>query len=263
MKFALIPLILACICAGVGPRSGHAAVSRAPAHNCEVYGGYLSGDMEAWTEGIAEQERRHRLSQSGEDLYALILSKYGYIGYLIHLKKKSEAADLIDSAEEDLAVLAGDERFAAPAAALKGALIAMRISIQPLRGVYLGRRSLRLIEEALKLDGEDPAGWVEMGNARYHMPSVVGGSRREAARCFSEAVRLFERDGSALRCNWYYLHAQVWLAKSREGLGDLVAAKTIYERLLALEPEFQWVKNELYPDLLKRMASRAKTEDPR
>ncbi|MBM3420409.1 MAG: hypothetical protein FJY11_04660, partial [Bacteroidetes bacterium] len=56
-----------------------------------------------------------------------------------------------------------------------------------------------------------------------------------------------------LQCNWHYLHALVWLAKSHEGLGNLREARKVYEKALGAEPEFQWVKTELYPQLLKRM----------
>jgi hypothetical protein len=36
-------------------------------------------------------------------------------------------------------------------------------------------------------------------------------------------------------------------------MGDLKGAKTIYEKLLRLEPDFQWVSRELYPELMKKM----------
>jgi tetratricopeptide (TPR) repeat protein len=235
--------------------SGYDLMAQAPAHNCDVYGGYLSGNMGSWTRGINEQEQKYIRSRSSDDLYVLILSKYGYIGYLINLKKNTEVRELISSAEENAAVLAKDRRYTASASALSGALIAMKISLNPLKATYLGMRSLRLIEESLKIDNSDPTGWVEMGNARYHMPAVVGGSYKESARCFNEAVRLFEANRTSLACNWHYLHALVWLAKSHEGLGELAEAKVVYERLLSIEPEFQWVKQELYPDIQRRIGA--------
>jgi tetratricopeptide (TPR) repeat protein len=222
-------------------------------HNCDVYQGYLSGEMAVWSKGIAEQEAKYLRSGTNDDLYVLILSKYGYIGYLISMKREGEAKDIISSAEKNTEKMAADPKFEARASALRGALTAMRISLNPIRATYLGMRSLKQIEASLKLDQNDPTGWVEMGNARYHMPSIVGGSFSEAARCFSQAVMLFEKEPSLLKCNWHYLHALVWLAKSYESMDNLQGAKEIYEKLLSIEPGFQWVKKELYPELLNKI----------
>ncbi|MBE0673607.1 MAG: hypothetical protein IH591_03005 [Bacteroidales bacterium] len=224
-----------------------------PVHNCDVYSGYLTGNMNTWTKGIADQEARYRKSLSSGDLYVLILAKYGYIGYLISIKNETEVRDIIASAEDNAAVLSRDKSYAAAAKAMSGALIAMKISLNPLKATYLGMRSLKNIEESLEIDNTDPTGWVEMGNARFHMPAIVGGSFSEAANCFSKAIGIFERNPELLKCNWHYLHALVWLGKSYESMGDLKGAKTIYEKLLKLEPGFQWVSRELYPELLKKM----------
>jgi len=222
-------------------------------HNCEVYRGYLTGDMAIWTGAIRSQEQRYRNSGSSDDLYVLVLSRYGYIAYLINMKRDADVRTNIAVAEAEVEKLSADKRYEATASAIRGALLAMRISLNPLKATYLGMRSLRQIEESLRINPADPAGWVEMGNARYHMPAVVGGSYLEAAKCFSEAVTLFEKDRAMLQCNWHYLHALVWLAKSHEGLGNLREARKVYEKALGAEPEFQWVKTELYPQLLKRM----------
>jgi tetratricopeptide (TPR) repeat protein len=209
--------------------------------------------MNVWTKGIAQQEEKYRLSRSSDDLFVLILSKYGYIGFIIGMKKSDEAKEMLSSAEDNVEVLVKDRAYTARATALRGALIAMRINLNPMKATYLGMRSLRQMEEALKIDDNEPVGWVEMGNARYHMPSVVGGSYKEAVRCFSQAVLLYEKNPSSLTCNWHYLHALVWLAQSHDKLGDMAEARKIYEKLLQMEPEFQWVKKELYPDLIKRI----------
>jgi tetratricopeptide (TPR) repeat protein len=234
------------------PAAGQTAGQSVPSHNCNVYRGFLSGDMGVWTRGIAEQEAKYRMSRSSDDLFVLILSKYGYIGFIIGMKKSDEARDMLTSAEENVEVLVKDKAYTARATALRGALIAMRISLNPMKATYLGMRSLRQMEESLKIDSNDPTGWVEMGNARYHMPSVVGGSYKESARCFNQAIALFEKNPANLACNWHYLHALVWLAQSHDKLGEVAEAKRIYEKILQREPGFQWVKRELYPDLLKR-----------
>jgi tetratricopeptide (TPR) repeat protein len=228
-------------------------ISAVPEQNCTVYGGYLSGDIDMFVNGIAEQERKYRASGRSDDLYILVVSRYGYIGYLLSLNNNREARRVLDDANENLETLKGDRSFRARATAMEGALMAMRISLNPLRATYLGARSMSLMEEALDIDNREPVAWVEMGNARFHAPGFAGGSKEEAVKCFSEAVRLFEADERLLKCNWHYLHALVWLAKSHEETGNLQSAKRIYEKLLSIEPQFMWVKQELYPQLLRRM----------
>lgn len=253
-------LIFLAIFSAMMPAAGQTAGPTVPSHNCNVYRGFLSGDMDVWTKGIAQQEEKYRLSRSSDDLFVLILSKYGYIGFIIGMKKSDEAKDMLSSAEDNVEVLVKDKAYTARATALRGALIAMRINLNPLKATYLGMRSLRQMEEALEIDSDDATGWVEMGNARYHMPSVVGGSYKEAARCFSQAVTLYEKNQTNLICNWHYLHALVWLAQSHDKLGELAEARRVYEKILQKEPEFQWVKKELYPDLIKRIGQQGTTK---
>ncbi|RPJ64071.1 MAG: hypothetical protein EHM12_00690 [Dehalococcoidia bacterium] len=224
-------------------------------NNCNVYKGYLSGSIDLWTKGIAEQEEIYKIGRRSEDIYVLILSKYGFISFLIGRKIEYDIMALIISAEADVGVLATDEKFSARATAFKGGLIAMRMNLNPLKAITLGMKSLRLIEESIEADQNNTVGLVEMGNARFHMPSLAGGSHKEAVLCFSQAVNLFETEKDDSRCSWYYLHALVWLARSHESTGNVAEAKRIYEKLLSIEPEFQWVKLELYPEFIKKWGS--------
>lgn len=221
-------------------------------HNCNVYQGYLSGDLNVWRKGIEQLEGKYKISTSSEDLYALILSKYGYIGFIVGMKKDVDTREILSSTESNVELLSADKRYTSSALAMEGGLIAMKISLNPMRAPFLGMKSLSLIEKSIEADKNNPAAWVEMGNARYHMPSIAGGSYKGAVENFSHALTLFETDQAGLRCNWYYLHTLVWLARSHENTGNVAEAKKIYEKLLKMEPEFLWVKQELYPDLLKK-----------
>jgi tetratricopeptide (TPR) repeat protein len=229
-----------------------ATLQATPANNCTVFKGYLEGDLLIWLNGIGEQEKKYRETRSRDDLFVLILSKYGYIGYIVGMKLEGDVREILSSTEENVELLAKEPAYASTAAALRGAMLAMRIKLNPLKATYLGTKSLRLMEESISIDKNNPVGWVELGNARFHMPSFAGGSYKEAIRCFEEAIDLFENDPLKMRCNWHYLHALAWLAKSYEGVGDNVQAKKIYEKLLKTEPGFQWVSRELYPTILKK-----------
>jgi Tfp pilus assembly protein PilF len=41
------------------------------------------------------------------------------------------------------------------------------------------------------------------------------------------------------------------MAKAYDKIGHKTTAKAYYEKILALEPNFRWVRDELYPAILK------------
>ena len=53
--------------------------------------------------------------------------------------------------------------------------------------------------------------------------------------------------------DWNYLSLLSMIAKTYTELKDFNQAKSYYEKILKIEPDFLWVKNELYPDLLKKI----------
>jgi tetratricopeptide (TPR) repeat protein len=55
--------------------------------------------------------------------------------------------------------------------------------------------------------------------------------------------------------NWFYLNTLVQTAKAYTEIGQLEKAKPIYEKALQKEPALNWVKKELYPELLKNIAN--------
>jgi len=64
---------------------------------------------------------------------------------------------------------------------------------------------------------------------------------------------LLEKNPSDLIENWNYLSLLVVIGQSYSYINELDSSKAVYEYILKLEPEFLYVKNELYPRLLKKM----------
>ena len=52
--------------------------------------------------------------------------------------------------------------------------------------------------------------------------------------------------------NWNYLSLLTSIAKAYEVTGRKAMAKLYYEKILKIEPNFMWVKNELYPKILNK-----------
>ena len=62
-----------------------------------------------------------------------------------------------------------------------------------------------------------------------------------------------EQNKQNIHGDWNYLNLLTLIASAYEQLNDLQAAKRVYEIILKTEPSFLWVKNEVYPDLLKKI----------
>jgi hypothetical protein len=73
---------------------------------------------------------------------------------------------------------------------------------------------------ALKIDPEYYFAYIQNGNMKFYMPSALGGSKKEALE--------------------YYLK-------------DYASAQNVYENILKLESGFLYVKDDLYPKLLRKM----------
>jgi len=53
--------------------------------------------------------------------------------------------------------------------------------------------------------------------------------------------------------DWNYLSLLTTIARAYESTGELSKAKLSYEEILKIEPGFTWVRDELYPQLLKKL----------
>ena len=130
---------------------------------------------------------------------------------------------------------------------MKGAFIAFKIGLKRSRAVFLGPRSMEHINRAVELDSSNPMAWMEKGNAEYHMPRIFGGSYNKAAQYYKKAINYFEKQHDGQH-TWMYMNALAWLAQSYDKAKEDDQARETYEKILALEPDFKWVKEELYPE---------------
>ena len=135
--------------------------------------------------------------------------------------------------------------------AYKGAYIGFTIGISNLKAIYLGRRSLRYIDKSLELDPENIQGNIEKGNSLYYCPSAFGGDKAEAIKYFVKAVKSFEKKGLVVN-NWMYINTMTALGQAYEATNQIQLAKLCYEKIIRIFPNFMWVEDELYPDMLKR-----------
>ncbi|MFO8233895.1 MAG: hypothetical protein R6U04_00630 [Bacteroidales bacterium] len=222
-------------------------------YDCKFYNAYISGDMSEWPDWISEMEQAYSKNNSTETLKDIVVAYYGYVAWLIGVDREGEAENYIDKAEHYISELSEYSSYKSYAEAMQGAFLAYRISLNKSRAIYLGPRSIRHINRAIELDSDNPYAWVEKGNAAYHMPRAIGGSYKEAAEHFKKAIDGLEEGSSTPECNWVYLNAMAWLAQSYDNTGEVDKAFKVYEKILSIEPNFQWIRDELYPEFKERV----------
>lgn len=218
-----------------------------------IFKAYCTNDRDAWTTGLASlNEAWEAHPEEGKYLFDLIQSEYGYIGYRLSIDEDGVDDDierLIDLTKE----LGEFEDYRSHSEAYRGAFFALKIGIKPIRALSLGPKSEKALKRAVEINPNNPQAWVEMGNMRYHAPGLFGGSAAKAIECFSIAIDLYDQDPGLRENNWQYLHAICWMGLAYEVEDDYESAKECYKKALRFAPDFFWAKEELLPDVEKKL----------
>lgn len=217
----------------------------------EIYKAYIINRMDAWKTIIDRLESGK--PQNSEEILELVNYQYGYIGYCIGFKKREEAKKYLELAERNIEILQKRNYKPSDIHSYKSAFYGFKIGLNKLTAPVNGMRSLDHGKTALEMDKENYFAYIQYGNIQFYMPAAFGGSKKEGIEYFMKARQMLERNPSDLTDNWNYLSLLVIIGQSYTYINDLSSAKAVYENILNLEPDFLYVKEELYPDLLKKI----------
>lgn len=220
-------------------------------HSAEILKHYLAGDMVSWKKTIDRMELQK--GQTPEFRLALLNYQYGYIGYCIGAKKDNEARKYLRLAEKNLAYLKNSGYGLSCVSAYQAAFKGYEIGMNRLKAPVLGPQSVEDAKKAIALDTNNPMGFTQYGNILFYMPGILGGSQIQAISYYARAEKLYEKNMAVARNDWNYLNLVVRIAQSYEALGYNGLAKRYYQKALRIHPDFLWVRDELYPSLLKKI----------
>ncbi|WP_175416194.1 tetratricopeptide repeat protein [Aggregatimonas sangjinii] len=206
--------------------------------------------MDKWYDIMTTYEKKVDVKSKAEQL-ELISYYYGYTAWLIGAEKNDTAELYIDKSEKIIDELLETSPEDPTLLAFKGSFIAFTIGITNLKAIYLGPKSMRYINKSIELDPENIQGNIEKGNSMYYMPSAFGGDKAEAIEYYLKAIAGFE-DQELVVNNWMYINTMTALGQAYEATEQIQLAKLCYEKIIRIFPNFMWVEDELYPDLLKR-----------
>lgn len=223
-------------------------VSSQPGFKMNLYQSYISGDMVRWQQEVSRMEQKKNLT--GWQKEELLEGYYGLIGWLLGNEKTREAKSYIGKGEKLMDEMLQANPANSTVLAFQGAFYGFSIGLQKFKAVVLGPKSMNAVKRALEMDPGNIQAHIEKGNILYYSPGLVGGDKSKSVEFYEKACLIMEKNGKA-KNNWLYLSTSVQLAKITEELGNKEKARLIYEKLLAEEPGFLWVKNELLPGLIK------------
>lgn len=219
----------------------------------QIYKAYISNNMQVWKQTIDKMEATN--NKTNDFLLEIINYQYGYIAWCLGQKNEKEADAYLKKAEQHLSSLEQKGLYTSMVNSYKSAFYGYKIGLNPLKAPFLGFKSIEYAKSAIELGPSNPFGYVQQGNIQYYMPKMFGGSKKEALVYYLKAKTLMEKDNSWVKNNWNYLSLLTIIAQTYGELNDNITSKKYYETILELEPNFLWVKNELYPQLLKKIKS--------
>jgi tetratricopeptide (TPR) repeat protein len=207
--------------------------------------------MNAWKHIIDSIQKEKK--KSNAMLLELVNYQYGYIGWCIGTDNDKEAGAYISLVEKNLALLEKNNYRLSMLYAYQSALYGYKIGLSPIRAPFLGPKSIHYAENSLKLDKENYFALMQAGNIHYYMPRIFGGSVNEGISYFLKAKTAIERNPADIHQNWNYLHLLTLIAQAYSKTGDYRTAKRYYDLILKIEPQFQWIKDGLYNDLIRKL----------
>lgn len=210
--------------------------------NEKIYKSFVTSDMAKWKSTIDEMNRKTVASNSF--LLELVNFQYGYIAYQIGIKNYKEARYYLEQAEKNLEELEKNGYNPSAVNSYKSAFNGFKIGLNALKAPFLGPKSIEYAEKAVKLNKNCHLGYIQKGNIQFYMPSAFGGSKLEALEYYKKAQKLMEQTPGQSTSNWNYLNLLIVIAQAHVKLNDYNSAAQYYEKILRVEPDFEWVKNE-------------------
>jgi len=220
-------------------------------YKTDIYSAYINNNMDLWKKTIDNMNLQKE--KSPDFIIELINYQYGYIAYCIGNDKDEIAESYIEQGEKNILILEKTNSNASIVNSYKSAFYGFRIGLNIFNAPFIGSKSVECAKNAMKQDSNNPFGYIQYANSKYYMPTVFGGSKSVALEYFKRAETLMEKNQEKIKFDWNYLSLLTMIAKAYAELDNYNNAKAYYEKILKIAPDFLWVKNELYPNLLKKI----------
>ncbi|MFC1530340.1 hypothetical protein ACFL6R_06460 [Gemmatimonadota bacterium] len=198
-----------------------------------------------------------RISEAGDvrrvARYYHALAEYRMANILIETGRR-DAVRMLNSAIERLEGLSEDHPDWAESLALLAGCYGQKISLRPLQAITLGSKFNAAMDRAEELAPDNPRVVLFRAIGRLNAPGAFGGDREAAMTGFRRADMLFSKQPVAGGDEpvWGHEDTLAWMGIAWRDAGETEEARQAFTRVLALNPEYGWVKDILLPGLPPR-----------
>lgn len=149
--------------------------------------------------------------------------------------------------------------FETEAMAFRGYLLNQLIGVKgSASAMTLGPKSGNLLGQAAGRAPANPRVMFFQGVSLVTTPEMFGGDIAAGTKLLERAEAAFGKQAKDAAVHWGQAEALAWLGIAKKKSGDLDGARKAWERALAVEPEYGWVKYVLLPSLEKSAAKSSK-----
>lgn len=213
-----------------------------------IYNSYINDNMEVWKKTI--DAMHFEAKKDNQRVLELLNYEYGYIGWCIGKKKFEEAKQYIRRSQERMNRLKKIKANIPIIHAYQSAYYGFEIGLNKIKAPFVGPKSIEEAEKSINIDKNNYFGYIQLGNIEYYMPSAFGGSKQKALEYYIKAKQIMDKNKP--ENDWTYINLIAIIGMNYQELKNFKKADEYYKLALKISPEFKWVKNELYPQFLKK-----------
>ncbi|MDW7681083.1 MAG: tetratricopeptide repeat protein [bacterium] len=215
-----------------------------------------------WTDADLLQTRAYfeRLLSDGSKAwlirYYIGLVDYRLVSFYFSKQQQDKSKPFIDDGIDQLQQCIQINPGFAEAHSLLSSLYGNKIALSPFSAMTVGPKSGKAIGKAMELEPNNPRNYLIAGLSAYFTPKMFGGGKEKARRHFETAIAYFDsfKINDPVLPDWGNDEAYAWLGVAHVNDNEFEAAKTNFDKALEINPEYNWVKHVLLPDLQKKMS---------
>lgn len=211
--------------------------------DCRITTSYINQNMKEWNTFVDELTTEINKKYSAELQFKRAVVRHLYLAYLLFNDKDSKQIDIqLEGLQKDIEDLEKNEAYRNKVLALKSPYYAYAALNNPITAVYRLPKCFAAAKDAISIDKNSPYSWAEYGNLQYCYSLFIGGNFSDAIKSFQKAITLIENQNQNDKCNWYYLNALLFLAKSYEDNKQFDKANQVYDKILSIRPDYEAIK---------------------
>jgi tetratricopeptide (TPR) repeat protein len=207
---------------------------------------YLNNDLATWDAALEKVRARPRTISTALTIAKLLV---GATGTALSQENEDKADDYIDAMEDPLDFILDADKNHPEANGLYSGYLGMLIAMNPMKGMFYGKKSGKMAEKAVAQGPNSPVAHYFLGSNLYYTPTTWGGDPARAVKMLENAKNAFPPTADG--CDWFYLQTHALLGQAQASIGDKTAARQTYLAALKLQPDFAWVEKVLLPELDK------------